>query len=256
MIITINGKYIVGTPKYLKTKIVCSTHADFSHISMIKQLLPPLIITKYELLHFNDVTLVFIERFSKLHLITIAIEYKLGTEMHLSQDDVTTLYHKFKNETICRICKYENYTEEQFVHEMYRTLDYNIAQSLDTLRLFCDGCSCVNVLKFNGKILKKWYYLHIRHDLVYKFISNFDFCECHDVVKTIDSEIGSIRSKLTDTRNKIIVMIMGITDINSLISSLHNDIIGVLVCHLIHNVNDMFMINHIKYTRWFRLNRI
>lgn len=248
MIITINGKYIIGAPKYLKNQMICNMHANLSHIPNIKLLLPPLLIIEYELLHFNDVMPNLVSPFSNLHLLLIAIEYKSSADVHISQENVSEHYRKIKYEMMDRTRGYRMSTEEAFLHEMYRTLDYNIAKSINTLSLCCDGCSCVNKLEFNDNILEIWYNLDIRHDLVYKFMSDTDFQKCYNVVDTIDNEISSIISKLYNTGDKIIIMILGIADVNSLISSLHKDIIGVLVYHLIHNVNDVWMNNKMGYS--------
>lgn len=252
MIVTIRGKYIVGRPKYLKTQTVCNMHANLNHLPMIELLLPPLLMAKYELLHFDDVKPDLMTRFRKLYLISIAIAVKSKTDVYISQDDVAELYHKMRCETMCRICGYEKFVEEHFMYEMEKTLDHNIIKHIDMLSLYCDGCSCVNKLEFTEANLKMLYTLYVRHDLVYKFISNTNFQKCHNVVDTIDNEIKSIVFKLANTCDKIVVMILGITDINSSISSLHNDIIGVLVHHMIHNVKDVCMINKMHYTQRLR----
>ena len=96
MIVTIEGKYIIGTPEYLKTKTVCSMHANLSQISAVELLIPKSLIAKYNLLRFDNFEPEIESRFRNLFLITIAIEYKkgpclasLGIEIHISQNDVS-----------------------------------------------------------------------------------------------------------------------------------------------------------------------
>lgn len=250
MLITINEKHVVGAPNYLKNRIVCNMHTLLNDMITIKQLLPPLLIYEYELLHFDDVETEFETRFRKLHLILIVIEYKSGIDVHISQNDVVDLYCKMKNETMYRLSRY---VEEHFMCEMHKTLNNNISKSIDTLSLLCEGCSCINILEFDDMILKERFNLCIRHDLVYKFISNINFQEYHNVVETIDDGINDIKTKLMNTRNKFIVIMFGMTDIYSLISSLSKDIINELVYHLIHNINDKWVMREIIF--WLPSNQ-
>lgn len=219
-------------------------HANLDCMSNIKLLLPPVLIAEYERLRFDIIESNLVTRFIHSCLLSIVIGYKSGTNIHVLQDDVTTLYCKIKRQTI---------VEGQCMYKMCDALDLHIFKSTETLRLYCDGCSCINKLEFNDTILKKLYRLHIRYDLVYKCISNIDFQKCHNVVDTIDNEINSVKLKLTNTCDKIVVMILGITDINSLITSLCNDVIGIFVYHLVYNIDDEWMTSKTRDIRCRRL---
>lgn len=247
MITTIIGKYIVGAPTCIKNQIVCNMHMLLDDMSIIKSLLSPSLINKYNLLHFDDIAPEFESSFKKLHLILIVIEHKSGTEIHISQGDVLDLYYKVKLVTMCGLDYYQKRIGAYFVCEMHRTLNNNITKSFDKLKLLCDGCSCVNILEFNDTILKEEFKLHVRHDLAYKFISNIDFQICYDVIDTIKIGINDIKNELTNTCNKFVIIILSMTDVNSSISLLHKDIIGALVYHLIHNINDEWMMHKIRY---------
>ena len=132
---------------------------------------------------------------------------------------------------------------------MVIVLEFHINKSINVLRLYCDECSCVNVLEFNDVILKKYFYLCTRYDLAYKMLSNINLQKSNNVINTIKLEIGSISLELRNMGKKFMMMMLGIIDVNSLISSLNYDVINEFVHHFIHNIDDNWMKNNIVLLR-------
>lgn len=252
MMITVVGKYIIDKPSYLKSRVMCSMHKklNLQKPSTFVNLLPPQILTKYVSLNFwcsDDITLKLAMDLKELYLIIVTSKYISNEKLEITQNDITELYNNIKNETLSRahIYKYiehDMYVRDQLIKEIHNTFLDNIIKAKNSFKLCCNGCSCVNKLMFDDAILRKCFSLDMRYDLAYEVLSNIKFQDCDDVANTIAEELDKLRTKLIDTSNKIITMILGMNDINSLTAMLCRDIIMLLIHHFIYDIRDIWII--------------
>lgn len=240
MIITISGKYIVDEPLYLKHRMMCTTHTNLNHgnPSSITKLLPLQLLDKYNSLNFECLKYVIpavVNKLKILYLITLTTKYLSKRSYDVTQDSIIALYDSIKNATFHRV---RVSIDLSWLHEINKTILINITKTMNSLKLLCDGCSCINILEFNDNNLKDMFHLCERYDLACEVISNIKYQECYNVVTSIYDEIICLKSKLRNTSDKFIVMILGMSDVKSFVSLLCYDILMILICHTIYNVQD------------------
>lgn len=251
MIVTVTNKYMASDTPYLKRRTLCNVHKKYARSSsIITKLLPSYLKNVCDSLCFNMIEPRLISRFKKLFLMIMLNKY-LSNEPHsVTQQDVQMLYSNIKDETSsrCQIHDDDDDTEFNyyFVSIMCTVLSNNIVDENNKLKLHFDSCKCVNVLKFDGSMLNDCFDLYERYDLAYKIISNIKFQDHHDACATIVDEIDKLKLKLMNTSYKIVIMMLGRFDIDSLTSLLCYDIITVIIHHLIHNVHDKWIHDMIK----------
>lgn len=242
MIITVICKYIVREVPYLKHRIVCDMHKNMNSETIIANLLPPHLFNECDSLCFEYVVPALVSQFKKLFMMVILIKYLSKLSYSVTQHDAKLLYFEIENETLMRCCysrgKNIGY---HFSSEMCVTLTKHVVTITNALKLYCDPCSCVNTLEFNCNILCRHFKLHERHDLAYEIISNIKFQHCFDVCVTINDEMDNLKLKLSNTGDKMITILLGRHDINSLTSLLCHDIITLIVYNFIHNVQDKWI---------------
>lgn len=241
MIITVVNKYIVNDVPYLKYRTICNMHKNMDSESIITKLLPPQLYDDRDSLCFEHMIPVLISQFKKLFLMLTLIKYLSKQSYFITQQYANQLYSEIENETIARSCSDKQFACSNFVLEMHVTFIKRVVAATNILKLYCDSCLCVNILEFDCDILCRHFKLYERHDLAYKVISNIKFQCCHDVCATINNEIDNLKIKLMNTSDKIVMMLLGKSDMNSLTSLLCYDIIMLIINHLIHNVQDKWM---------------
>lgn len=233
MEITLIGKYILGKPIYVKLGRVCQMHLDLDRDieGSVKAYLHPNLITKYNRLPVEKSEIK--KKIKVLHMIQTTIKYLLDNEnlekLSITQYDIDKLFLNTKDGVMCRICGYERLTDETIDYEILKTVNRHINEDFENFKMLCNGCSCINILNFNDDVFKK-YSVSARSDLAKQAILSIDFQKYKNINRIISETLNELKSKLEDTKKKIIILLLGLHDSDSIANQLNRDIIfGIIL---------------------------